>query len=135
MNNKMKQFNRTTAIILFSASLLLFNACSNNSSTSKASDSDYSGHSSSSQQEQSKEVESTDGVYTGSQNISGLELVARLTISGSRWSATSQLGSDSPEYQNGVVVGKDLFDDSGMIKIGYVSGNSASINGYPSMRK
>jgi uncharacterized protein with FMN-binding domain len=135
MNNKMKQFNRITAIILFSASLLLFNACSNNSSTSKASDSDYSSHSSSSQQEQSKEVESTDGVYTGSQNISGLELVARLTVSGSRWSATSQLGSDSPEYQNGVVVGKDLFDDSGMIKIGYVSGNSASINGYPSMRK
>lgn len=135
MNNKMKQFNRITAIILFSASFLLFNACSHNSSTSKASDSDYSGHSSSSQQEQSKEVESADGVYTGSQNISGLELVARLTISGSRWSATSQLGSDSPEYQNGVVVGKDLFDDSGMIKIGYVSGNSASINGYPSMRK
>lgn len=135
MNNKMKQFNRTTAIILFSASLLLFNACSNNSSTSKASDSDYSSHSSSSQQEQSKEVESADGVYTGSQNISGLELVARLTIIGSRWSATSQLGSDSPEYQNGVVVGKDLFDDSGMIKIGYVSGNSASINGYPSMRR
>ena len=131
----MKQFNRTTAIILFSASLLLFNACSNNSSTSKASDSDYSSHSSSSQQEQSKEVESADGVYTGSQNISGLELVARLTISGSRWSATSQLGSDSPEYQNGVVVGKDLFDDSGMIKIGHVSGNSASINGYPSMRR
>ena len=135
MNNKMKQFNRITVIILFSVSLLLFNACSNNSSTSKASDSDYSSHSSSSQLEQSKEVESTDGVYTGSQNISGLELVARLTVSGSRWSATSQLGSDSPEYQNGVVVGKDLFDDSGMIKIGYVSGNSASINGYPSMRK
>ena len=131
----MKQFNRITAIILFSASLLLFNACSNNSRTSKASDSDYSSHSSSSQQEQSKEVESADGVYTGSQNISGLELVARLTISGSRWSATSQLGSDSPEYQNGVVVGKDLFDDSGMIKIGHVSGNSASINGYPSMRR
>ncbi len=61
--------------------------------------------------------------------------MAKLTISGIRWSATSQLGYDSPEYQNGVVKGNDLYDDSGMIKIGYVSGNSASINGYPSMRK
>jgi hypothetical protein len=41
----------------------------------------------------------------------------------------------SPEFQNGIVKGKDLFDDSGMIKIGSVSGTSANINGYPSMRK
>ncbi|MBM3453502.1 MAG: hypothetical protein FJX84_10250 [Bacteroidetes bacterium] len=79
--------------------------------------------------------DSIDGGYFGTQNISGLELVAKLTISGSRWFATSQLGYDSPEYQNGVVRGNDLYDDSGIIKIGYVSGNSASINGYPRMRK
>jgi hypothetical protein len=28
-----------------------------------------------------------------------------------------------------------LYDDSGSIKIGYVSGNSARIDGYPSMSK
>jgi hypothetical protein len=28
-----------------------------------------------------------------------------------------------------------LYDESAMIKIGYVSGKSASINGYPSMSK
>jgi hypothetical protein len=78
---------------------------------------------------------SIDGVYTGSQNISGLNLEAKLTISGKSWSASSQLGYDNPEYQNGVVNGTDLYDDSGMIKIGYVSGNNASIDGYPSMRK
>ena len=78
---------------------------------------------------------SIDGVYSGSMSISGLELVAELTISGNRWSARSQLGSDSQEYQNGVVNGNDLYDDSGMIKIGYVSGSSANIDGYPSMRK
>ncbi len=78
---------------------------------------------------------SVDGVYTGSTNISGLELVAKLTINGNRWSASSQLGYESPEYQNGVVKGNDLYDDSGMIKIGYVSGNTASINGYPNMLK
>lgn len=82
-----------------------------------------------------KEETSINGVYTGSQNISGLELTARLTVSGNRWSATSQITGDSPEYQNGIVQGSDLYDDSGSIKIGYVSGRSASINGYPSMSK
>lgn len=131
----MKRFNSTIAIIAFSVGSLLFNACGNNSNKSNSSDSEKSSGNSPSQQEQSKKDESIDGVYTGSQNISGLELVAKLTISGNQWSATSQLEYDSPEYQSGVVQGKDLYDDSGMIKIGYVSGNSASINGYPSMYK
>jgi hypothetical protein len=82
-----------------------------------------------------KEETSINGVYTGSQNISGLELTARLTVSGNRWSATSQITGDSPEYQNGIVQGSDLYDDSGSIKIGYVSGNTARIDGYPSMSK
>ena len=90
--------------------------------------------SASAQQEQPKEEVSIDGVYSGSQNISGLELVAKLTINGNRWSASSQLGYDRAEYQNGVIKGKDLYDDSGMIKIGYVSGNTASIEGYPTLR-
>ena len=81
-----------------------------------------------------KEV-TIDGVYIGSQNFGGIELTAELTIIGNSWSASSQLGYDSPEYQNGVVKGNELYDESGMIKVGYVSGNSASINGYPSMRK
>lgn len=81
------------------------------------------------------QVTNIDGDYSGSQNISGLNLTAKLTISGTSWSASSQLGYDNPEYQNGVVKGSDLYDDSGMIKIGYVSGNSANIDGYPSMRK
>ena len=82
-----------------------------------------------------KEETSINGVYTGSQNISGLELTARLTVSGNRWSATSQITGDWPEEQEGIVQGSDLYDDSGSIKIGYVSGRSASINGYPSMSK
>jgi hypothetical protein len=76
-----------------------------------------------------------DGVYRGSDNISGLELVAKLVIRGDHWSAVSQLGYDAPEIQNGVVHGNDLYDDSGMLKIGYVSGNTARIDGYPSMNK
>jgi hypothetical protein len=109
--------------------LLVLSSCGN------PSNSDDSGSNTSGQEEQLMEDTSIDGVYSGSMSISGLELVAELTISGNRWSARSQLGSDSQEYQNGVVNGNDLYDDSGMIKIGYVSGNTARIDGYPSMEK
>lgn len=82
-----------------------------------------------------EDTNSNDGVYTGSTNISGLELSAELTVSGNSWSAVSQLGDDSPEYQNGILKDQDLYDDSGMFKIGYLSGRSVSLNGYPNMRK
>ena len=90
---------------------------------------------SSTEMESPKEEVNIDGIYEGTQNISGLLLEAKLVIRGNRWSATSQLGYDGPELQNGVVQGTDLYDDSGMLKIGYVSGNSARIEGYPSMYK
>jgi hypothetical protein len=80
-------------------------------------------------------AKSIDGVYTGSQNVSGLELSARLTISGDRWSSVSTFGYDGPEYNRGVVKGNGLYDESGMVKIGYVSGSSASMDGYPSMSR
>jgi hypothetical protein len=77
---------------------------------------------------------SADGTYSGSQTITdGVELAARLVISGSRWSTVSQLTYDSPQYENGVVDGTDLYDETATIKVGYVSGNSARINGYPTM--
>jgi hypothetical protein len=79
---------------------------------------------------------SADGTYSGSQTITyGVELAARLVVSGSRWSTVSQLTNDSPQYENGVVDGTDLYDETAMIKVGYVSGNSARINGYPSMMR
>jgi len=79
---------------------------------------------------------SADGTYSGSQTITdGVELAARLVISGSRWSTVSQLTYDSPQYENGVVDGTDLYNETATIKIGYVSGNSARINGYPSMMR
>jgi len=118
----------STLQIFISCCIIMLSSCGGDSQ-------DATVNKSSTQKEDRKEEESIDGVYTGSQNISGLELVAKLTISGKRWSATSQFGYDSPEFQNGIVDGKDLYDDSGSIKIGYVSGSSASIDGYPSMRK
>lgn len=81
------------------------------------------------------DVNPLDGVYAGIKNISGLELSATLTISGSDWSAVSQLDNGSPEYQNGILKNNDLYDDSGLVKIGHVSGQTASIEGYPNMSK
>ena len=84
---------------------------------------------------QEKKV-SVDGIYSGSKTITyGVELAARLTISGSRWSTVSQLTYDSPQYERGVVDGTNLYDESATIKVGYVSGNTARINGYPAMKK
>ena len=131
----MKNIKKHLALAFISMSTMAFIACNSNSNKSNNSNSGNSENNSSNQQEQTKEEDNIDGVYSGTKNISRLELLAKLTISGSRWSASSQLGYDGPEYQNGVVKGNDLYDDSGMIKIGYVSGNSASINGYPNMRK
>ncbi len=88
-----------------------------------------------SSKQDNREPENFDGTYTGTDNISGLPLKARLTIRGSQWTATSQLGDDAPEYQTGVLNGRDLYDDSGMILIGSVSGRTARINGYPTMTK
>jgi hypothetical protein len=110
----------TVTLITFA---FMFSSCDNKPSSNKGEKSNH------------KEEATIDGVYKGSKNISGLEIVANLTISGNRWSASTKMGYESPEFQNGIVKGKDLFDDSGMIKIGSVSGTSANINGYPSMRK
>ena len=133
------------AVIVILALSISLNSCTNKSNSDNTKDqkstveNDESETTDKSEQakdvNQKEETENIDGIYSGTQNISGLELIAKLTISGNRWSATSQLGYDNPEYQNGVVKGTDLYDESGMIKIGYVSGNTARIDGYPSMRK
>jgi hypothetical protein len=130
--------NKFTPLVLLALILSLsITGCGGGSSNSNAPGTTIKTDSKSTNQPANtkKEETSINGVYTGSQNISGLELTARLTVSGNRWSATSQITGDSPEYQNGIVQGSDLYDDSGSIKIGYVSGSSASINGYPSMSK
>ena len=115
----MKKVMTILGTILFVSFILI--SCVDNSSGSKSS-------------KQSQE-DSIDGIYEGTQDLGGIVLAATLTINGNTWSAKSQLGSASPEYNSGVVKGSDLYDESGMIKIGYVSGKTARMNGYPSMSK
>ena len=100
----------------------------------KRSDSGKSGK----KQDESRNVKSAvsvDGVYQGSQDLGGISLSAKLTIRGSRWTAITKLDYGDTEYQSGIVNGKDLYDETGMLKLGFVSGNTARINGYPTMRK
>lgn len=52
----------------------------------------------------------------------------KVTISGSSWSGETTIlsgtGYDDSEYNSGIVKGKDLYDSSGFVKIGYVIGKS-----------
>jgi hypothetical protein len=131
--------------------LVLFNfGCNNSSLNNRMDDSDYFKENTStanspineSKGVKVKEEVIYDGVYVGSQLVSeGYELKAELIVNGDKWTAKSQmsydneLAYDSPEYANGIVRGKRLYDESGMIEIGYDTGKSASINGYPVMTK
>lgn len=71
--------------------------------------------------------ETINGTYTDKQYPVEFEI----SIRGDRWYGKtviiSGMGSDydnqNAEYDNGIVSGNDLYDSSGMVKIGYVSGN------------
>jgi hypothetical protein len=77
-----------------------------------------------------EEVEGIDGTYTFSDNSAKLEIL----IMGDAWSGKtimiSGFGADydnkQAQYENGVVKGNDLYDSSGLIKIGSVNGKSLS---------
>jgi hypothetical protein len=66
-------------------------------------------------------AETRDGTYTYSDYF--MEVTMR--VSGSRWSATIRYKSgNDAEYESGSVSGNDLYDSSGLFKIGHISGNS-----------
>ena len=72
--------------------------------------------------------ETINGTYTYSDNSVELEI----TISEDSWYGKtmivtgfgSEYDSQNTQYDNGTVNGNDLYDNSGMVKIGYVSGKS-----------
>lgn len=97
--------------------LLIASGCGNNSENTNNSKSTNT------------QVEKTiDGTYTYSDNSVDLEI----TISGDSWYGKTMIvtgfGSDydsqNAEYDNGTVNGNDLYESSGMVKIGYISGKS-----------
>jgi hypothetical protein len=95
-------------------------SCGNNSSTPKTNPQIQS--------IKSYEQETIDGTYSFKDNSAEL----KITISGSSWSGKTMMitgfGSDydnqNAQYDNGVIKGNDLYESSGMVKVGYINGNS-----------
>lgn len=83
--------------------------------------------------------ETINGTYTYSNNSFELEI----SISGDSWYGKTMIvsgfGSDydsqNAQYDNGIVDGNDLYDSSGMVKIGYVSGKSLTLSSGETLKK
>lgn len=113
----MKNIYSVFALII----LLIASGCGNNSEKSNNAKSTNT------------QVEETiNGTYTYSDNSVELEI----TISEDSWYGKtmivtgfgSEYDSQNAQYDNGTVNGNDLYDNSGMVKIGYVSGKSLTIS-------
>lgn len=110
------QLNLKSVIVLAISVFIM--SCENNSKSNQ----------SNSQSHKQVDVESIDGTYSYRDNSA--ELVIR--ISGNSWSGKTMMvtgfGSDydnqNAQYDNGIVKGNDLYESSGMVKVGYVNGNS-----------
>jgi hypothetical protein len=106
----------------------MLSSCGNNSNKSNSSNSDNDNISKSSLQEQPKEEESINGLYSYEDNSAKLTI----RISGNSWSGKTIIitgfGSDydneNAQYDNGIVNDNDLYESSGIVKVGYVNGNS-----------
>ena len=69
-----------------------------------------------------------DGVYRYVDN----SVEAEVTVSGDRWSGKTMIISgfgrdhdlENAQYDNGIVRGKDLFESSGNLKIGFINGKN-----------
>ena len=71
-------------------------------------------------------VQNNDGVYSFHDNSVDLKIV----IHGQTWTGKTTIITgmgeeyDKPEYQSGIVIGNDIYESSGNIKIGSVNGRS-----------
>jgi hypothetical protein len=121
-------YRKLSLHIFIGCSIIMLSSCGNNSNKSNSSNSDNASKSSSSQQEQPKEEESIDGLYSYEDNSAKLSI----RINGNTWSGKTIIitgfGSDydnqNAQYDNGIVNDNDLYESSGIVKVGYVNGNS-----------
>ncbi len=99
------------------------------------SNSDKNSSSSFDQTKQSEEIEIIDGVYTYEDNSASITI----NINGNIWSGKtimitglgSEYDNQNAEFEAGIVKGNNLYDNSGMVQIGYVNGKylTTSIGG------
>ena len=79
-------------------------------------------------EETSVSSSSPDGTYTSTVSGGGPGGQFSVSINGGSWSSVLKLNSyDNGNYDYGSVRGKDLYDESGFVKVGYVSGNTVTI--------
>tara|TARA_B110000116_G_scaffold193437_1_gene168324 strand:+ start:321 stop:770 length:450 start_codon:yes stop_codon:yes gene_type:complete len=134
-------------ILLTWCFLFTITGCENNSNSSKAQKTDSSQSSSNSSTKKKtksnksyssssteKKTKSNNGTYKYETSDGSLTI----TISGSSWRSahviTTGFGeaydNQNAQYDRGIVNGDDLYDSSGYIKLGYVSGNRVNYAGY-----
>jgi len=109
-----------SGILITYSSLLI--SCGSNSSNKNPSNYNTT------EQSKAKEETTINGVYTYKDNSA----ILKISVSGDLWSGKTIMISGAGEdydnqnakYDNGIVKGSDLYESSGNIKIGYISGNS-----------
>ena len=71
---------------------------------------------------------SIDGNYSSSVSGGGAGGEFSVSIYGDSWSSTLKINAyDDGTYEFGTVRGKNLYDESGFVKVGYVSGNTVNM--------
>jgi|APSaa5957512493_1039668.scaffolds.fasta_scaffold48098_2 hypothetical protein len=112
--------------------LLIF-SCGGESKSSKSDSKSRSSNTSSSTYSK-KKAKTNNGTYS-KETIDGKMTV---TISGNSWRGKTVIktgfgdayDNQNAQYDRGLVKGNDLYDESGYVKIGSVSGNSVRMAGY-----
>lgn len=75
-----------------------------------------------------KSSSSINGTYTSTVSGGGSGGQFSVSIYGESWSSVLKINSyDDGSYESGSVRGKDLYDESGYVKVGYVSGNTVTM--------
>ena len=88
----------------------------------------YNNESTDSYSSSSSSSNSIEGTYTSSVSGGGGGGEFSVSIYGDSWSSILKINSyDNGTYEYGTVKGKNLYDESGFVKIGYVSGNTVTI--------
>ena len=101
--------------LMMACGLMAFQGCSN-----QADDQSQSYHDDSGIIESDNDNALNDDI-SGTYVYSEDNFEARITISGSNWSGVTILYGES-QYDNGVVIGNSIYDDSGLVEVGYVNG-------------
>lgn len=107
-NNLLKQFVSALVVLAFIG--LAFGSGDDLTDSSDSSDASSSSYSS-----------SPDGIYTYSRG----DVELSITVYGDTWTGISKMCQFcDTEYDNGYVRGTDIYDESGIVQLGYISGNS-----------